>query len=194
MPSSTTSNTSTPTSRPNARKPFVPIVEHCATTSTLWSAQHTAARSRARGVRRPRPLPRSAGRPRAGGLVRGRAGARPRRRPVDPQITAHRSHSASCQVKRHLQAAPGLLSVLSLLYSAAVLRGRRPAGPARPGRFEHGAASHSGRPVRDHHTLVEPATSSVHNRRRHRPGVYESRRRPAGFLRSLLGDHPLREE
>ena len=74
-------------------------------------------------------------------------------RPLDPQITAHRSHSASCQVKRHLQAAPGLLSVLSLLYSAAVLRGRRPAGPARPGRFEHDAASHSGRPVRDHHTL-----------------------------------------
>ena len=97
-------------------------------------------------------------------------------RPLDPQITAHRSHSASCQVKRHLQAAPGLLSVLSLLYSAAVLRGRRPAGPARPGRFEHGAASHSGRPVRDHHTpsVVEPATSRSTIGEDIVSGVYES--------------------
>jgi hypothetical protein len=46
-------------------------------------------------------------------------------RPLDPQITAHRSRPASCEVKQHLQAGPGLLSVLSLLYSAAVLHGKK---------------------------------------------------------------------
>ena len=41
-------------------------------------------------------------------------------RPLDPQITANRSRSASCQVKWHVRAAPGLLRGLALLYFAAV--------------------------------------------------------------------------
>ena len=41
-------------------------------------------------------------------------------RPLDPQITANRSRSASCEVKWHVRAAPGLLRGLALLYFAAV--------------------------------------------------------------------------
>ena len=41
-------------------------------------------------------------------------------RPLDPQITARELRSASCQVRRHVRAALGLLSVLPLLYFAAV--------------------------------------------------------------------------
>jgi len=41
--------------------------------------------------------------------------------PPDPQITAQRSYSASWQAKWHAQAARDMLSVLTLLYSTAVL-------------------------------------------------------------------------